>query len=58
MLSKLLGSSVVVIGLLLAGVQKGSADQLFYCKNNAITNQPCPLCRQPHLSAKYDRDQY
>jgi hypothetical protein len=34
MLSKLLGSSVVVIGLLLAGVQKGSADQIFACKDN------------------------
>jgi hypothetical protein len=43
MLSKLLGSSVVIIGLLLAGVQKGSADQLFYCKNPAITNQPLIL---------------
>jgi hypothetical protein len=34
MLSKLLGSSVVVIGLLLAGVQKGSADQIYACKDN------------------------
>jgi hypothetical protein len=34
MLSKLLGSSVVAIGLLLAGVQKGSADQIFACKDN------------------------
>jgi hypothetical protein len=43
MLSKLLGWSAVVVGLLLAGVQKGSADQLFYCKNPAITNQPLVL---------------
>jgi hypothetical protein len=39
MLSKLLFAGVAVIGLLLAGVQKGSADQLFYCKNPAATNQ-------------------
>jgi hypothetical protein len=34
MLSKLVGWSVVVIGLLLAGVQKGSADQIYACKDN------------------------
>jgi hypothetical protein len=34
MLSKLLGWSVVVIGLLLVGVQKGSADQIYACKDN------------------------
>jgi hypothetical protein len=43
MLSKLILSSVAVIGLLLVGVQKGSADQLFYCKNPNITNQPLAL---------------
>ena len=33
MLSKLLGSSVVVIGLLLAGPQKASADVVYACVN-------------------------
>jgi hypothetical protein len=43
MLRKLLLSGLAVTGLLLAGVQKGSADQLFYCKNPSITNQPLIL---------------
>jgi hypothetical protein len=51
MLSKLLGSSVAVIGLLLAGPQKASADVIFACVNtttgllyvvSATTNCPPP----------------
>jgi hypothetical protein len=51
MLSKLLGSSVVVIGLLLAGPQKASADVVYACVNSttgllyivsATTNCPPP----------------
>jgi hypothetical protein len=51
MLSKLLGSSVVVIGLLLMGPQKASADVVFACVNSttgllyivsATTNCPPP----------------
>jgi hypothetical protein len=43
MLRKLLLSGLAVIGLLLVGPQKASADQLFYCKNPTITNQPLIL---------------
>jgi hypothetical protein len=51
MLSKLLGSSAVVIGLLLAGPQKASADVVYACVNtttgllyvvSATTNCPPP----------------
>jgi len=51
MLSKLLGSSVVVIGLLLAGPQRASADVVYACVNTttgllyvvgATTNCPPP----------------
>ena len=51
MLSKLLGSSVVVIGLLLAGPQRASADVVYACVNtttgllyvvSATTNCPPP----------------
>ena len=51
MLSKLLGSSVVVVGLLLAGPQKASADVVYACVNtttgllyivSATTNCPTP----------------
>src|SRR5437868_6724155 len=51
MLSKLLGSTVVVIGLLLAGPQKASADVVYACVNSttgllyivsATTNCPPP----------------
>ena len=34
MLRKLLLSGLAVTGLLLAGVQKGSADQIYACKDN------------------------
>jgi hypothetical protein len=55
MLSRLLGSSVVVVGLLVAGPQKASADVVYACVNtttgllyvvSATTNCPPQLQAQ------------
>jgi hypothetical protein len=46
---RLLFSGLALIALLLAGVQQGSADQLYYCKPPTVTNQPQPLFAAPPL---------